>query len=54
MSKGAAEAKEGKAQAEAEANAAAEQSAAEKAAAEKAAPDAKVVLLENIRHCMCV
>ena len=39
---------------EAEAKIAAEKAAAEKAAAEKAAADAKVVILANIRPCLCV
>ena len=41
----------GKAAAE---KASAEEAAAEKAAAEKAAADAKVVILANIRQCLCV
>jgi hypothetical protein len=57
ISKEAVEAKaaaEAKAKAEAEATAAAEKAAAERAAAEKAAADAKVVILANIRQCLCV
>jgi hypothetical protein len=40
--------------AEAEAKIAAEKAAAEKAAAQNAAADAKVVILANIRPCVCV
>ena len=50
---------EAKAKAEAEAKATSEKAATEnaktsKAAAEKAAADAKVVILSNMRHCVCV
>ena len=63
ISKAASQAKaaaEGKAKAEAEPKAAAdaeakvEKAAAEKPAAKKAADDAKVVMLENIRHFLCL
>jgi hypothetical protein len=42
------------ARAQTDAKAAAEKAAAEKAAAQKAAADAQVVILANIRPCLCV
>ena len=58
MSKAAAEARaaaEAQAKVEAESKIAADAKAkAEKVAAEKAAADAKVVILSNMRHCVCV